>query len=115
MVISMAEHHTLPKQSSHYYWFIAFVAAFAGVLFGYDTGVISGAILFIAREFNLSPQANGFVVSAVLLGAFLGAIFSGRLADRFGRKRLLILDALIFIIGTILTSVALSIGWIIVG
>ena len=106
---------TLPEASSHYYWFIAFIAALAGVLFGYDTGVISGAILFIAHEFHLSPQANGFVVSAVLLGAFLGAIFSGRLADHFGRKRLLILDALIFIIGTIITSVALSLGWIIIG
>lgn len=111
----MSEHHTFPAEPSNYYWFIAFIAAFAGVLFGYDTGVISGAILFISEEFHLSPQLNGFVVSAVLLGAFLGSVFSGRLADRFGRKRLLILDAIIFIIGTALTSVASSIVTIIVG
>jgi sugar porter (SP) family MFS transporter len=110
-----SEHHTFPTEPSNYYWFIAFIAAFAGVLFGYDTGVISGAILFISHEFNLSPQLNGLVVSAVLIGAFLGAVFSGRLADHFGRKRLLVLDAIIFIIGTILTSVATSIFTIIIG
>lgn len=111
----MEKHATFPARTSNYYWFVALIAAFAGILFGYDTGVISGAILFIEREFNLSPQLNGFVVSAVLLGAFLGAFFSGRLADHFGRKRLLILDALIFIIGTIFTSVATSISWLIIG
>ena len=100
---------------NYFHIFIALIAAFSGILFGYDTGVISGAILFISEEFHLSPQMNGIVVSTVLVGAFVGAIFSGRLADRFGRKRMLIFDALIFIIGTTITSVAPSIAWIIVG
>lgn len=66
----------LPKKKSHFYIVFALVAAFAGLLFGYDTGVISWAILFIEKDFNLSPQMNGVVVSSVLIGAFIGAIFS---------------------------------------
>ena len=92
---------------------IAIIAAFAGILFGYDTGVISGAILFIRDEFNLTSQMNGLVVSAVLFGALIGAILSGHLSDHFGRKRLLISDAIIFIIGTIGSSVAPDTGLLI--
>ncbi len=94
------------QKNSHFYIVVAFIAALSGVLFGYDTGVISGAILFIKEEFHLTPELNGLVVSAVLMGALIGAIASGRLADRFGRKRLLIVDALIFIIGTLGSSLA---------
>jgi sugar porter (SP) family MFS transporter len=95
-------------------WITA-IAALAGILFGYDTGVVSGAILFINDEYHLSPQINGIVVSAVLFGALLGALFSGRLADYLGRKYLLIADAIIFIIGTLLTAISHSILWIIIG
>ncbi len=102
------------KKFKHFYIFIAFIAAFAGILFGYDTGVISGAILFIEQDFHLTPAMNGLVVSAVLFGAFLGAIFSGRLADRFGRKHMLIVDSIIFIIGTLGTSLAHHITTIII-
>ena len=86
--------------------FIAFIAAFAGILFGYDTGVISGAIIFIGPQFKLSSGQYELVVSAVLFGAFLGAIFSGRLADRYGRKYMLITDSIIFMIGTLATCLA---------
>ncbi len=99
---------------NHFYIVIAVIAALSGVLFGYDTGVISGAILFIKDEFHLSAQMNGFVVSAVLLGALVGAIVSGRITDRFGRKRLLIVDAIIFIIGTLGSCLAPNIASIIV-
>ena len=61
---------------------VAFISALSGLLFGYDTGVISGAILFIRRDFALSPAADGLVVSAVLLGAVLGAAFGGGLTQR---------------------------------
>jgi len=84
-----------PEKKSHFFIVIAITAGFAGILFGYDTGVISGAILFIKKEFNLSAQMNGFVVSSVLIGAFVGTIFSGRLSDHIGRKRLLIIDAVL--------------------
>lgn len=93
---------------------VALIAALSGILFGYDTGVISGAILFIKDEFALSPQLNGLVVSAVLFGALLGAIISGRLTDRFGRKNLLIVDAIIFIIGTLGSSLATHLSALII-
>lgn len=83
---------------------IAAVAALGGILFGFDTGVISGAILFIAPEFHLSAWANGLVVSAVLFGALLGSAFSGRFSDWFGRRNVLLATALIFIVGTLASS-----------
>src|SRR3990167_3557697 len=86
-----------------YVFLVAFIAAFSGILFGYDTGVISGAILFITKEFHLSPALNGFVVSSVLIGACFGAVFSGRMADHIGRKPMLIFAALLFIVGTLMT------------
>lgn len=103
------------NQHPKFYIFIAFIAAFAGILFGYDTGVISGAILFIDQQFQLSAAMNGVVVSSVLLGAFGGAILSGRLADHWGRKHMLIIDAIIFIIGTVLAAIANSILLLIIG
>ncbi|MEO8400644.1 MAG: sugar porter family MFS transporter [Gammaproteobacteria bacterium] len=99
----------------YYFIFIAAIAAIAGILFGYDTGVVSGAILFINDEFILTPQTNGLVVSAVLFGALIGALFSGRLADHLGRKNLLLLDAIIFILGTLATALGSTISLIIIG
>lgn len=99
----------------HFFIFISAIAALAGILFGYDTGVISGAILFINDEFKLSPQMNGVVVGAVLFGALLGAIVSGRLTDYLGRKKLLIADALVFVVGSLLTAFAISISELIIG
>ncbi|OGT51065.1 MAG: MFS transporter [Gammaproteobacteria bacterium RIFCSPHIGHO2_12_FULL_42_13] len=102
--------------SKSYYVFItAMVAALSGILFGYDTGVISGAVLFIQKEFVLTAKMNGFVVGSVLIGACIGALLGGRLTDNFGRKAMLIFDALLFIIGTIVTACALSITILIVG
>jgi sugar porter (SP) family MFS transporter len=105
--------HVEKIMKTHFYIVVALIAALSGILFGYDTGVISGAILFIKDEFQLSPQMNGLVVSAVLLGALLGAAISGRLTDRYGRKNLLIVDAMIFIIGTLGSSLAPNIPTII--
>lgn len=99
----------------YYFIVVAIVAAFSGILFGYDTGVISGAILFIAHEFSLTAFTNGMVVSAVLLGAFLGALISGHVSDFLGRKRLLIKVALIFILGSIMTACVHSVLWLVIG
>jgi sugar porter (SP) family MFS transporter len=103
------------SDKNYFFVFIALIAALAGILFGYDTGVVSGAILFINDEFQLSAETNGVVVSAVLFGALIGAISSGRLADKLGRKRLLIFDAVIFIFGTLATAVGFTIYLIIAG
>ena len=74
-------------------------AALGGLLFGYDTGVISGAELFFRHDFSLSTFALEVIVSGVLAGAAIGALIGGRLADLFGRRRLLIATAIIFAAG----------------
>ncbi len=94
---------------------MAAVAALCGLLFGYDTGVISGALLFVKKDFSLSPFMQGVVTSAVLAGATLGAGFSGRLADRFGRRRMIIAVAVLFFISSLLTGLAPSIELLAVG
>ena len=78
---------------------IAIVTAIGGLLFGYDTGVISGALLFIGDEFKLDALSEGLVVSSLLIGAMAGAIGCGPLADRFGRRFSIIGAAVIFAIG----------------
>ena len=89
------------------------IAALAGLLFGYDTGVISGAILFIKDQFKLASTVVEAVVSAVLVGAVIGAAFSGAITDRFGRKKVLMVTALLFAIGAIGASFAANVGGII--
>jgi MFS family permease len=113
----MATQEEYKDTNSHTFFliFITTIAALAGILFGYDTGVVSGAILFINDEFQLTAQTNGIVVSAVLFGALIGAMTSGRLADQWGRKKLLIADAVIFIFGTLATAIATSVPTIVVG
>ena len=65
---------------------VAIVASLGGLLSGYDTGVISGALLFINDSWHLSDSMQGIVVSSVLIGAVIGAATNGVLADIFGRK-----------------------------
>ncbi|HJE86277.1 MAG TPA: sugar porter family MFS transporter [Levilactobacillus hammesii] len=81
--------------------FVYFFGALGGLLFGYDTGVISGAILFIQKQMHLGSWEQGWVVSAVLLGAILGAAIIGPSSDRYGRRKLLLLSAIIFFIGAL--------------
>jgi sugar porter (SP) family MFS transporter len=86
--------------------FIAAVAALGGLLFGYDTGVISGALLFIREEMKLSASMQGLVVGIALAGAALGAAAAGALSDRLGRRFVILGAALLFIVGAILSAVA---------
>ena len=86
--------------------FIFFFGALGGLLFGFDTGIISGASPLIETDFKLTVGQTGFVTSAVLIGSAVGALGVGPLADRFGRKKLLILAAVLFIIGSLLTAFA---------
>ena len=94
---------------------VAGIAALAGLLFGFDTGVISGAIIFINKQFSLTPILEEFVVSAVLVGAVIGAAFSGALADRFGRRKIIISTAIIFALGSLGTAFAPGINLLIAG
>jgi SP family galactose:H+ symporter-like MFS transporter len=89
------------------------VSALGGMLFGYDIGVISGAILFITKAFSLSPGMEEIVVSSVLLGSLGGALVGGMLADRLGRRKLLIFTALVFGLGAIGAALAPGTAWLI--
>lgn len=83
-----------------------FFGALGGVLYGYDTGVISGAILFMKEELGLNAFTEGLVVSSILIGAMFGSGFSGKLTDRFGRRKAIMSAALLFCIGGLGTALA---------
>ena len=80
---------------------VYFFGSLGGLLFGYDTGVISGAILFISQELRLTPFLEGLVVASLLLGAAVGGARAGPLSDRLGRRNLVIIAAILFTIGAI--------------
>lgn len=101
------------NQTKMLVYLTAGIAALAGLLFGYDTGVISGAILFIKDQFGLASKAIEAIVSAVLLGAVIGAALSGSLADRFGRRRVLIVTAALFAAGAMGAAFATDVPMII--
>jgi len=87
-------------------FFIFFFGALGGLLFGFDTGIISGASPLIESNFNLGTEQTGFIVSSVLIGSSVGALSIGSLSDRFGRKRLLVLASILFLIGSGLSMFA---------
>ena len=88
--------------------FVSISAAVAGLLFGLDIGVISGALPFITHHFSLSSRAQEWVVSSMMLGAALGALFNGWLSSRLGRKYSLLAGAILFILGSLGSAFATS-------
>lgn len=93
----------------------AVLAAVGGLLFGYDTGVISGAILFIRREFPIDDTLEGLVVSAVTLGALVGAFIAGTLADRVGRRPTNIAAGALFIFASLVCAFAPGVWALVAG
>ncbi|MDJ1131303.1 sugar porter family MFS transporter [Streptomyces iconiensis] len=91
------------------------VIAVGGFLFGYDTGVVSGALLYIRRDFDLNSFQQGAVVSVMLIGAMFGALGAGRVADRIGRKKTLALEGVVFIFGTAIAVAATGFGMLVAG
>ncbi|MBU6534007.1 sugar porter family MFS transporter [Streptomyces mayonensis] len=85
------------------------VAALGGLLFGYDTGIISAALLYISPQFDLGDQAQQIVVASLLVGAIVGVAAGGSLMDRIGRKRTLITTAAVFIVGAAVSAVSISV------
>ena len=98
-----------------YVWLVCLVAAMGGLLFGYDWVVIGGAKPFFEKYFQLNSEAlSGWANSCALLGCLLGSLFAGVLSDMFGRKKLLLLSALLFALSSILTGWASSFLWFVV-
>ncbi|AYM91926.1 sugar porter family MFS transporter [Serratia sp. 3ACOL1] len=87
-------------------FFVCFLAALAGLLFGLDIGVIAGALPFIAHEFQITSQQQEWVVSSMMFGAAVGAIGSGWLSYRLGRKYSLMIGAVLFVIGSLCSAFA---------
>jgi len=104
----IAAHSRSRLRGTRFVHVAALFAALGGLLFGYDTGVISGALIFIKRDFHLTTIAEEIVVSGVLLGATIGAIIGGRMADRFGRRNILLVTATIFGVGAVASAIAPS-------
>ncbi|HEX7325219.1 MAG TPA: sugar porter family MFS transporter, partial [Rhodanobacteraceae bacterium] len=88
--------------------FIGLLAALAGLMFGLDIGVISGATQFIQRDFRISDHTIELIVSSMMLGAAIGAFVAGFLSASLGRKRSLIIAAVLFVIGALLSAFASS-------
>src|ERR1022692_2659625 len=93
-----------------FYWYLAILACVGGFLFGYDTSNIGSALPFIESPgpYHLSSFATGYLVAGASLGAAVGALIAGPLTDRFGRKSLLVGDAVIYAIGAILSAVTIN-------
>jgi sugar porter (SP) family MFS transporter len=94
------------RDSNGFMWLVAATAAIGGFLYGYDTGIISGALLSISGEFALSHTMQEVVAAAILLGATIGGLSAGVFSDRFGRRRTIIAIAAIFVLGAAAASLA---------
>jgi MFS family permease len=94
------------QKATKFYWYLTVLACVGGFLFGYDTSVVGSVLNFI--PYQLSDLATGYLVAGASLGAAVGAISAGPLTDRFGRKSLLIVDALIYAVGALLSAVTVN-------
>lgn len=94
---------------------IFFLGALGGLLYGYDMGVISGALLFIKDDIPLNSVTEGLVVASMLVGAIFGAGASGPLSDRLGRRRVVFIIAIIYILGALILALAPSMPILVIG
>lgn len=109
--------HTSPPSPSErqpaLLYAVAAISALGGLLFGYDTGIISSALLDLGRDLQLSSRTQEIVVSAILVGAMVGAPVSGTLVARHGRKPVIMAVAVVFAVGAVAAAVAPGTGTLI--
>ena len=97
------------KLNSRFVYSVSLVAAVGGFLFGFDLAVMAGAIPFLMRRFSLAPAELGMVVSSVALGCMVGTMISGILSDWLGRKKLLLVAAIVFFFSSIFAGLPNSV------
>lgn len=97
-----------PKTKNNFLFYIAGLVSIGGILYGYDMGVISGALLFIRHSIPMNDTQVGLIVGAVLGGGLVGTLIAGPIGDRFGRRFLISLSSLIFILGVLFILMAHS-------
>jgi sugar porter (SP) family MFS transporter len=103
------------ERCTGFLFFVVTVAAFGGFLFGYHTGIISGALIFLTPAFQLSILQQGTVVSIILIGALLGALVAGMLADKIGRKRTIAITSALFVIGAAMIALSDTYEMLLIG
>ncbi|WPU92208.1 sugar porter family MFS transporter [Mucilaginibacter sabulilitoris] len=101
-------------QGNAYVTLICFTAGLGGFLFGFDTAVISGAINFLRNQFHLSAVMEGWLMSSALLGCVFGASISGYLADKYGRRLILLSSAILFIVSAIGCAIAITPAFLVI-
>jgi SP family xylose:H+ symportor-like MFS transporter len=104
-----------PKTSSAYVTGICLIAALGGLLFGYDTAVINGAIGFLETHFSLNAVLKGWATSSALLGCVLGVSVAGVFSDWLGRKKTLVLAGILFLVSSVATAVPTAFWQFVVG
>jgi SP family arabinose:H+ symporter-like MFS transporter len=95
----MKQNKVIPNK--RYFFLVCFIAAIGGFLFGFDTAVISGVLGFVSKDFHFSLFMEGWFVSSALLGCVIGVAAAGKLSDRFGRKKIMLMSASLFFISAL--------------
>ena len=111
----MVSEEKVKERCTAFLIFVIFVAAFGGFLYGYHTGIISGALIYLTTSFHLSILQQGMVVSILLLGALFGALLAGPLADKIGRKRTIAVTSSLFVIGAAVIALSESYEMVLLG
>jgi sugar porter (SP) family MFS transporter len=103
-----AQDGTAAPRLNHLLVLTALASAISGFLYGYDTGIVSGALLQIRRDFDTGSGMEQVIAASILFGAVIGALVGGQLSERWGRHRTILLIAVVFVVGTLASSLAPS-------